>query len=405
MNCEICHRAHHPQRLPFYCAVDARNRLYESRLAHAQSLIENDALEQSINAVIADQTSPTQLSAQSTTIRAQNLRSEEKKAVDRTNDIIAQADKLRSEMEKARDDIQKRKQAITRRKSDLAAASSGISARRTRQLEETEKAIQMTKYKWNRKYDEMAAVRGFLCKEAAQLYGLRRSKKGNSAKYEIGGLDMVDVLSLSSVVLLAYDIAWACCSQGVAIGDKTSYEDVCNMGRNLYNLLISNPLVTNPAGRTFPRSASSTAGTSAEGDLAEIGKATTLMGKFSHGAAHTFLGSAEGNEFVRSFKLPNPIKLADRLKKKLISDAPIPDWELLEDDAWAVNDDGLEDGVLVKGRKQGESDRRAYGIESVMTVRTALDAPTSQRDPADNETGVEKTRVSSGNGWTKLKTR
>lgn len=211
-------------------------------------------------------------------------------------------------------------------------------------------------------------------------------------------------LFIEGVVLLAYDIAWACCSQGVAIGDKTSYEDVCNMGRNLYNLLISNPLVTNPAGRTFPRAGSSNAGTSAEGDLAEIGKATTLMGRFSHGAAHTFLGNAEGNEFVRSFKLPNPIKLADRLKKKLISEAPIPDWELLEDDAWAVND-GLEDGVLVKGRKQGDLDRRSFGLESVMTVRTALDASTAREAPADNETGVEKTRVSSGNGWTKLKTR
>lgn len=199
MNCEICHRAHHPQRLPFFCAVDARNRLYESRLAHAESLIGNDALEQSINAAIADPTSLTQTASPSSKIRAQNLQSEEKKAVDRTNEIIAQADKLRSEIDKAREDILKRKQAIARRKSDLATASSGISARRGRQLEETERNIQMTKYKWNRKYDEMAAVRGFLCKEAAQLYGLRRSKKGNSTKYEIGGVDMVDVLSLSSM--------------------------------------------------------------------------------------------------------------------------------------------------------------------------------------------------------------
>lgn len=56
-------------------------------------------------------------------------------------------------------------------------------------------------------------------------------------------------LFIEGVVLLAYNIAWACCTQGVPIGDKTSYEDVCNMGRNLYSLLIGNQLTNNPATR------------------------------------------------------------------------------------------------------------------------------------------------------------
>lgn len=62
------------------------------------------------------------------------------------------------------------------------------------------------------------------------------------------------------------------------------------------------------------------------------------MGRYSHGTTHTFLGGAEGSDFVRSFKLPSPLKLADKLKKKLLSEVAVPEWEVLEDDAWALDD-------------------------------------------------------------------
>ncbi|KAJ9151913.1 UV radiation resistance protein autophagy-related protein 14 [Pleurostoma richardsiae] len=514
MNCDICHRSHHPQRLPFLCAVDARNRLYEGRVAHAQALLENDSLEQRIDSFLSNSSSVARESPSSSKILAENLKSQEQLAAGRTDEIIAQADRLKAEVEAARRDIEKRKKAIARKRSDLASASNGIAARRTRQLEEAERAIQMTKYKWNRSFENMAGTRGFLCMEAARLYGLRRFKKGNSTRYEIGGVEIVDMPGLNSaspevlstslahishilmlashylairlpaeitlphrdyprptifslgssyqhgeipfpgtaslvppsesrdrerphvprprplfidkplstlvkedpatyslfiegVVLLAYDIAWACCSQGVPVGDKSSYEDVCNMGKNLYNLLIGNQLHTNTAGRIFSSANSTPATNSNDEELGELGKATSLMGRYSHGTAHTFLGSADGNEFVRSFKLPNPIKLADRLKKKLVSEASIPEWEMLEDDAWAA-DDGMEEAVLVKGRKRGESDRRLFGVESMMTVQGALDATIAEGKAAsgiDERSGTEKSKNAGTSGWTKLKTR
>ncbi|KAJ4327472.1 autophagy protein 14 [Fusarium piperis] len=118
---------------------------------------------------------------------------------------------------------------------------------------------------------------------------------------------------IEGVTLLAYNIAWACSTQGVPVGDKGSFEDICNMGRNLYNLLINQQ----------------SAGTD--------GKPTHL-GQFSHGTAYNFLSAAEGTEAAKNFKLPNPMKLADKLKKKLLSEAPTPDWEVLDDDAWKVEE-------------------------------------------------------------------
>ncbi|ROW07796.1 hypothetical protein VMCG_03584 [Cytospora schulzeri] len=498
MNCEICHRSHHSQKLPFLCAVDARNRLYEGRIAHATALIENEYLQQKINSALTNPNPPSSDDAAGKTVQLERVKSGEAHAMDRTSQIIAQADRLRAEVAAARKDIEERKRKNAAMKADIAVASNGINPRRSRQVEETERAIQMTRYKWNRSFENMAATRSFLCKEAARLYGLRRTKKSNSVKFELGGIEMIElpgmitaspeaistslahiahilmlashylairlpaeitlphrdypkptIFSLASsyrhgeipfpgtvvlpppeprdqnpkhvprprplyidrplltlakedpstyslfiegVVLLAYNIAWACCTQGVPIGDKSSYEDVCNMGRNLYNLLIGNQLTNNPASRFVPPpplpDGADIPG-SPETTRDQLGgDPKPMMGRYSHGTAHTFLGSAEGNEFTRGFKLPNPVKLADRLKKKMLSDADGLDWEMLNDDAWAV-DEPMEDGVQAKGKRLGETDPRLFGVESVMsnaTARTTLDSTIADFTQLDDGT-------------------
>ena len=103
------------------------------------------------------------------------------------------------EMEKAREEIAKKKAIISRRKSELATASNGIEARRTRQTEEVEKSIRITKYKWNQTHNITASSRAFLCGEAAKLYGLRRVRRnGGLEEYRIGGIGIVDLRSMNS---------------------------------------------------------------------------------------------------------------------------------------------------------------------------------------------------------------
>lgn len=214
-------------------------------------------------------------------------------------------------------------------------------------------------------------------------------------------------LFIEGVVLLAYDIAWLCCSQGVPIGNKSSCEDVCNMGRNLYSLLIGSQLSNNPKSRIHQGGDEFAASGPTTDHLG--GTSTPTMGRYSHGSVNGFLGSAEGNEFTRNFKLPNPVKLADRLKKKMLSDADGLDWEMLDDDAWA-QDEPMEIGVQARFKRPGESNRRLFGVESVMstaTARTTLESVIGDfaREELDEPPSPERERVPGTSGWTKIKSR
>ncbi|KAF5658316.1 hypothetical protein FHETE_9970 [Fusarium heterosporum] len=434
MDCDICHRTHDAKRLPFLCTVDARNTIFDGRMENVQLLIKNESLQREINDLLNETNT-------STKDRKDSLQAKQRTAEDRTTQILAAADKLRSDIKAAREEIQARKAALSRRKSDIAAVSDGLVERRLRRQQDVEKEIGMFKYKWSRGADDMARTRSFLCMEAARLYGLERVKQDSPGKYEyyLGGIPVVDLAGMNlstpemistslshvchvlmlvshylsirlpaaitlphrdyprptifnlsasyrsgdpvfpsqpgaatpsnledtdsqrvsrprplyidkplpqlakedpvtfsyfieGVTLLAYNIAWACSTQGVPIGDKAYFEDICNMGRNLHSLLTnqqvnSGSLLSAPSTAKEPESRKN-----------EASSQTSRMGQYSHGTTFYYLGGAEGTEFSKTFKLPGPIKLADKLKKKLLSEAPTPDWEVLDDDAWKVED-------------------------------------------------------------------
>lgn len=59
-----------------------------------------------------------------------------------------------------------------------------------------------------------------------------------------------------------------------------------------------------------------------------------LLGHYSHGTAHSFLGASEGVEFMRIWKLPTPTKIVDNLKSNLLGEMASAEWELLEEKEW-----------------------------------------------------------------------
>lgn len=201
MQCDICFRTG-GSRLPFLCSTDARNRLYDPRIQNAQILLENDALEQQISTLVSAQAvgqDNERDERPDSGLKLSSILAEKDQVVDRTRQIITQADELRAKVQTARDEITERKALLSRRKSDLASASNGIDARRTRQVEEVEKSVRMTKYKWNQGHATMAASRAFLCGEAAKLYGLKRQKKSAGPdEYRIGGITIVDLRAMNS---------------------------------------------------------------------------------------------------------------------------------------------------------------------------------------------------------------
>ncbi|KAI1857152.1 hypothetical protein JX265_011353 [Neoarthrinium moseri] len=533
--CDICQRGHHPQRLPFLCAMDARNLLYEKRIANAQVLIEMDELEQRVNALLQDgqADAATTSAGRASHTYTENSHSEEQKAKLRTEQIISAAEKLQKEVDEAKKEIQDRKAVIARRKTDLASASQGIAARRRRELEETQKAISMSKFRWNQDHGAMAAYRGALCAEVAKLYRLQRVRRGNPVRFEykIGGLEIVDLHHLNSklnrnkrtgegpnhrkgthpehisaslghiahllwlashylsiklpaeitlphndypkptifslassyqhgqvsfpgasplpvdpldrqyghvphprplfldkplssfskdesnnytaflegVCLLAYNIVWLCRTQGVPVGNNdNSFEDFTYIGRNLYNLLIGSSVNRGQPPQAMLDANGSPARNGALGGNGEgndLAKATPQMGAWSHGTAHTSLSSTAGNEFTRSFKLPNPIKLADKLKSRLANDAPVPEWELIEGGDFGPND--LDDGVFVGGSPQSKGRAPRYGLESYMSVNTIRSHASSDTriSGATANTAGTRDKERSSNGWTKIKPR
>jgi hypothetical protein len=129
----------------------------------------------------------------------------------------------------------------------------------------------------------------------------------------------------------------------VKVVEKDSFEDVCQMGRNLNNLLITRHVLPTPS----PTPATPAQGEKTQQQQQQGDKAITL-GRYSHGSTYYSLVSSEGTELIRGFKLPSPMKLVDKLKRKLMGDAP--DWEVVDDDAWRM--DGAEEARNATSEQQ-----------------------------------------------------
>lgn len=210
MDCDVCGRSHNPQRLPFLCAVDARNRCYDGRLKSALAFMENESLRTQINALVDSSSSSTKKTDKvpqgtqdnlphNRAVTARLSTSEQKAAEDRTSRIIEQAEKLREDVTQARKDLADRKAVIARRKKELESAAIGLEARRARITEETERSIHALRFKWDRNAEATARTRAFLCVEAAKLFGLRRIKKSGSPpryEYKLAGVEVIDLESM-----------------------------------------------------------------------------------------------------------------------------------------------------------------------------------------------------------------
>lgn len=192
MECDVCCRGHDPKRLPFLCAVDARNQIYEGRIKNLQLFMENEALQRQVND-LASKTSKPNLDTMD------SAHAQQRAAEDKTLRIIAAADRLRDDIKTARDEIQAKKKAIALRKTNFAALSKGVVDRRTKESKDVDKTIHVINYRWSQCAEEAARTRSFLCQEAAGLYGLERVMSANAGRdeYHIGKLPIVDLTSMN----------------------------------------------------------------------------------------------------------------------------------------------------------------------------------------------------------------
>jgi hypothetical protein len=193
-----------------------------------------------------------------------------------------------------------------------------------------------------------------------------------------------------------------------------SWEDVCNMGRNLWNLLIAPPqspaLLRVMSGRDFRQQRAGM-----QNDTSSTPNRPLRLGQFSHDSAHPSSDSRVA-DFLRGWKLTKYTMIVDPLKRALISEMSNAEWEVLEQDEW---DDGGEqfrddEAVFIKNRNSAEMEGRLSfdDARSIMTARPERRSEDrgDQKDQAKeaanaNADAAGAARVKGTSGWTKLKNR
>ncbi|CAK4031389.1 hypothetical protein BST61_czeina129g000210 [Lecanosticta acicola] len=181
-------------------------------------------------------------------------------------------------------------------------------------------------------------------------------------------------LFIEGVTLLAWNLAWLCKTQGIET--INTFEDVCNIGRNLWTLLMSQ----------HRRSRSTK-------------EEPTRLGIFSHASAENNLFSLPGIELMKDWQAHSPARIGDKLKSFLITEISGADWDLLEGREW---DEEREDEVpvLVGGLRRPQDSRHAAAM-SIMSFAQ----PDGAEDERATSSAAEGKRAKKNSGYVKVRGR
>lgn len=200
-------------------------------------------------------------------------------------------------------------------------------------------------------------------------------------------------LFLEGATLLAWDVAWLCRTQGINL-TSDSWEEVCDIGKSMYQLLVAPPAQPSSLMRAFAsRDAQTKIKPSKDSPQTTIQrrKSFPMLGHYSHGTVHSFLAASEGSEYVRSWKLPTPTRIVDKLKANLLGEMTSAEWELLEENEWDEEAAELQ---------------KSPNIQQPSTS-ASTSVPSQSREGGIDPSGVgDEARRSKGNsGWMKLNNR
>lgn len=211
---------------------------------------------------------------------------------------------------------------------------------------------------------------------------------------------------VEGTTLLTWDIAWLCRTQGHDLGDK-SWEDVCNVGHNLWRLVAAEqaevvPSIPSPDHQTKQGLNASpqhvTPPTVRDNQQGALKSRRTTFGQWSHDTAHSNLSGAAGVEHMRGWRLQDPLKVIDRVKHMLISDRTGAGWEILEGKEWEtapLNPEPATSAAVV--------DASAVILDRNIGSGNALRDP--NLSPLAPDLGFSEDNSKGTSGWTKLKSR
>jgi len=199
---------------------------------------------------------------------------------------------------------------------------------------------------------------------------------------------------VEGIALLAWDVAWLCRSQGFTAGTN-SWEEICNVGKNLHQLLIANPQAPSITRMQSDRTVLKRPGQSRKSTSPLYGArndSTGKLGQNSDLSAASQVARAYQSETLRLWTFLSWQAVALSLRKTLLTEITSAEWELLQDEEWDDGGEQFDEAVFVKTRAL---DSQQYDdARSIMTTRTRLDD--DPQSPA---------RTPGTSGWTKLKQR
>lgn len=215
-------------------------------------------------------------------------------------------------------------------------------------------------------------------------------------------------LFLEGATLLAWNVSWLCRTQGLNL-NSDSWEEICDIGKNIWQLLVAPPVQASTlmrayAGRDIPSKSRAPKGSPKT--TIQRTKTFSMLGHYSHGTAHSFLSASEGTEFMRTWKLPTPTKVVDKLKSTLLGEMASAEWEFLEKKEW---DDEEQFQHSQSSREPYNTVRQGYerGIRSEKNGSDYTSAISSEDEGINLETNeqTDTGRLKGTSGWTKLRNR
>lgn len=148
--------------------------------------------------------SPSNKKSQETSLvwTLQRINTEQAISTDKTEETLTHLKALQDQMETIKVEIAHRKARISQRKKDLRSSQEELAVHEASSLEPVERGIRRIEHRWDAMHAKTLESRGFLCREAAHLYGLQRRKAKKEILggyvYVIGGMPIPDLRELDS---------------------------------------------------------------------------------------------------------------------------------------------------------------------------------------------------------------
>jgi chromosome segregation ATPase len=170
--------------------------------------LEKEVFGKEIETALASEGARDELSAQKESLDAdkgsprwalQTISSQYAESLTRRESLSHQLETLTVEIEARKSEIAQRKENLARRRSDAESAKYQLEEREAGTLASVQNTSKRVEHVWHNLHNKTAESRIYLCREVANLYGLRKAtKKGQDRElYVLGGGFVVDLREMN----------------------------------------------------------------------------------------------------------------------------------------------------------------------------------------------------------------